>query len=134
MLFEIYDLYSSIVVLSSVLIGFTIGKGNLLRSLLITRDIAIPIGISGALIDFVAMLSALSEPITLFPAMKVALLPPFYAILLSLFVQPIIHTLQQIATKRRLIVLAETPSANRLPLPYCPSYSQQLSISTSKKI
>ncbi len=95
MLVELYDFYSSIVVLSSVLIGFTIGKTNILRTLLIVRDIAIPIGISGTLIGFVAMLSSLSEPITLFPAMKVALLTTFYGVSFSLFIQPIIHNLQQ---------------------------------------
>ena len=107
MLFELYDLYSAIVVLSSVLIGFTIGKVNILRSLIIVRDIAIPIGISGTLIGFVAMLSALSDPVTLFPAMKVALLSSFYGVLFeSLIIRQTNFNLRQKIEKIKNFVVA----------------------------
>ena len=52
------------------------------KSILIAKDLAIPVGIIGTLIGFVNMLSSLDDPSALGPAIGVALLSTLYGILI----------------------------------------------------
>ena len=73
-LLQLFDLPSLLFSSSALIGGGIAGNRNMTKSILIAKDLAIPVGIIGTLIGFVNMLSSLDDPSALGPAIGVALL------------------------------------------------------------
>ena len=91
----LFDLPTAILVLSGILIAF-IATNGLRSSLMLARDISIPIGICGTLLGVIMMLGSLDDPSTIYSAIGIALVSSCYGLLQFMFLHAIVNRLDPI--------------------------------------
>ena len=59
----------------SLIVGLIVGRGSFKKSILVMRDISIPMGITATLVSFISFMIALTDVVMLRPTLSFTLLP-----------------------------------------------------------